>query len=63
MPDLINIPPSGPLPPDDEPVISPVVTSNALLVDDIDLPVEVQATEPIKVEIDGDGNWQDVREI
>ena len=63
MPDLITIPVSDNLDPDEEPVISPVVTSNALLVDDIDVPVEVQAAEPIKVEIDGDGNWQDVREI
>ena len=63
MPDLITIPPSDNLEPDEEPVTSPVVTSSALLVDDIDVPVEIKATQPIKVEIDGDGNWQDVQEI
>ena len=63
MPDLITIPPSDNLEPDQEPVTSPVVTSSALLVDDIDVPVEIKATQPIKVEIDGDGNWQDVQEI
>ena len=63
MPDLISIPPSDDKDPEEEPVISPVVTSNALLVDDIDVPVEIKANEPIKVEIDGDGTWLDVQEI
>ena len=63
MPDLIAIPPSGPLPPDDEPVISPETETNALLVDDIDLPVEIKADYPIKVEIDDSGTWQNVRSI
>mgnify|MGYP001246383012 CR=1 FL=1 len=63
MPDLIVIPPSGPLPPEDEPVISPDVQSNSLLVDDIDLPVEIKSDHPIKVDIDDAGNWQDVQEI
>ena len=63
MPDLIVIPPSDNLDKDEEPVISPVVTSNALLVDDIDIPVEIKSDNPIKVEIDGDGTWRDVQEI
>ena len=63
MPDLIVIPPSGPLPPEDEPVISPDVQSNSLLVDDIDLPVEIKSDHPIKVDIDDAGNWQDVQQI
>ena len=63
MPDLITIPPSGPMDPEMEPVVSPVVTTSALVVDDIDVAVEVKASQPIKIEIDGDGNWQDVREM
>ena len=63
MPDLISIPPSDDKEPEEEPVISPVVTSNALLVDDIDVPVEIKSNSPIKVEIDGDGTWLDVQEI
>jgi len=63
MPDLITIPPSDGLDRDEEPVISPVVTTSALLVDDIDVPVEIKADAPIKVEIDGDGTWRDVQEI
>ena len=63
MPDLIVIPPSDNLDKEEEPVISPVVTSNALLVDDIDVPVEIKSDNPIKVEIDGDGTWRDVQEI
>lgn len=62
MPDLINIPDSGPLAPDTEPVISPDTETNSLLVDDIDLPVEITADYPIKVEIDDDNNWLDVQE-
>ena len=63
MPDLITIPPSDNLEKDEEPVTSPVVESSALLVDDIDVPVEIKASEPIKVDIDGADNWQDVREL
>jgi len=63
MPDLITIPPSTDLEKEEEPVISPVVTTSALLVDDIDIPVEIKADAPIKVEINGDGTWRDVQEI
>ena len=62
MPDLITIPPSDGLEKEEEPVISPVVTTSALLVDDIDVPVEIKADTPIKVEIDGDGTWRDVHQ-
>ena len=63
-PDLIAIPASGPLPPDTEPVTSPKLDpmTSALLVDDIDVPVEITANHPIKVDIDGSGNWQDVKQ-
>ncbi len=63
MPDLISIPDSGPLQPDSEPVISPITETGALLVDDIDIPVEIKANNPVKVDVDESGTWQDVRQI
>ena len=63
MPDLISIPDSGPLEPDTEPVVSPVTETGALLVEDIDIPVEIKASSPIKVDVDESGTWQDVRQI
>ncbi len=60
MPNLIAIPPSEGLYPEDEPVVSP--TSETIMVDDIDIPVEIRANQPIKVEINSSGNWQDVRQ-
>ena len=60
-PNLIVIPPSEDLYPEEEPVNSPI--SDSLLVDDIDIPVEVKASQPIKVDINEANNWQDVRQI
>ena len=39
------------------------VTSQQLVVDDIDIPVEVKASSPIQIEIDADGTWRDIRSI
>ena len=63
-PDLIVIPDSGPLPPETEPVTSPKLDpmTSGLLVDDIDVPVEITANKPIKVDIDSSGNWQSVKQ-
>jgi len=33
------------------------------LVEDIDIPVEIKASSPIKVDVDESGTWQDVRQI
>jgi hypothetical protein len=33
------------------------------VVDDIDVPVEIKADQPIQVEIDDSGTFQEVREI
>ena len=57
-PDAIILPPSPAAP--DEEVTSPPVPAS---VTDIDVPVEVKSDQPIKVEIDGSNNWNNVREI
>ena len=50
---------------DEQPVITPdaEVTSQQILIDDIDVPVEIKADQPIQVEIDDSGTFQDIREI
>ncbi len=64
MPDLITIPPTDDSDPEQE-VISPdtTITTDSVLIEDIDIPVEIKASEPIKIDIDDSGNWQEVREI
>ena len=51
--------------PDQAPVIVPgiVVVDDGLLIDDIDIPVEVKSNYRIQVQINGDNNWQNIREI
>tara|TARA_B100000131_G_scaffold60871_1_gene56609 strand:+ start:4809 stop:6218 length:1410 start_codon:yes stop_codon:yes gene_type:complete len=63
-PDLVTIPTSDQSDPEEE-VISPdiTITTESVLIDDIDIPVEVKASEPIKIDINDSGNWQDVRQI
>ena len=65
MPDQISIPASENLFLDQNPVITPdvTITSQQLVVDDIDIPVEVKASSPIQIEIDDDGTWRDIRSI
>ena len=62
-PDLVTIPPSDSDPSDE--VISPdvTITTESIIIDDIDIPVEVKSSEPIKIDINDSGNWQDVRKI
>ena len=57
-PDPITLPASPAFP--EEEVTSPPVP---VAVTDIDVPVEIKANEPIKVQIDGTTNWNNVREI
>ena len=56
---MISIPSSGPGLPDVD-YTSPLVPVS---VDDINVPVEIQSSHPIKVEIDSDGTWLDIQEI
>jgi hypothetical protein len=64
-PDAIDIPASEDKLLDEQPVITPdaEVTSQQILIDDIDVPVEIKADQPIQVEIDDSGTFQDIREI
>ena len=64
-PDAIDIPSSENKLRDEQPVITPdaEVTSEQIFVDDIDVPVEIKADQPIQVEIDDSGTFQDIREI
>jgi hypothetical protein len=64
-PDAIDIPSSEDKFLGEEPVITPdvEVTSENIVINDIDIPVEIKADAPIQVEIDNDDNWYNVREI
>ena len=65
MPDQITIPASEDRFIDEEPVITPdvEVTTDQLVINDIDIPVEIKSDTPIQVEIDDDGIWRNIREI
>ena len=56
-PDPITIPTTLSNPNED--VISPLV---AVEVQDIDVPIEIKANQPIQVQVGGNTNWEDVRE-
>lgn len=64
-PDSIEIPESDDKIKDELPVITPDVeiTTQQILVDDIDIPVPIKADSPIQVEIDNDGVYRDVEQI
>ena len=63
IPESFVIPGSEDLP--DEDVISPetVLESPSILINDLDIPVEVKASQPIQIDINEADNWQDVREL
>ena len=65
MPDAIDIPSSEDKFLGEEPVITPdaTVTSEQIVIEDVDIPVEITADSPIQVEIDNGGVWYDIREI
>ena len=64
MPDQITIPASEDKFLNEEPVITPdvTVTSEKIVVDDVDIPVEVKANSPIQIEIDDGGVWYSIRQ-
>jgi hypothetical protein len=64
IPDAIDIPSSEDKLRDELPVITPdaIVTSEQIVVEDVDIPVEIKSNYPIQVEVDG-GTFQDVREM
>ena len=63
-PDAVDIPSSEDKLRDEQPVITPdaIVTSEQIVVEDVDLPVEIKSNYPIQVEVDG-GTFIEVREI
>lgn len=64
-PDVIDIPQTEDKIRDEEPVITPdtEVTTDQIVINDIDIPVEIKAEYPIQVEIDNDGVWRNIREM
>lgn len=64
-PDNFNIPESDDLLNAQPDVVTPetVITSEQILVDDVDIDVEVKSNYPIKVQVNNDGVWNDLREI
>ena len=64
-PDVIDIPQSEDKVRDEEPVVTPdaEITTEQILIDDIDIPVEIKAEYPIQVEINNNGNWLNIREL
>jgi hypothetical protein len=64
-PDAIDIPSSEDKLRDQLPVISPdaEVTSEQILIDDIDIPVVIKASQPIQVEIENSGIYLPVEEM
>jgi hypothetical protein len=64
-PDAIDIPSIEDKLRDEQPVITPdvEVTSEQIVVDDIDIPVEVKSNFPVQVEIDNSNVWYNIREL
>ena len=54
---------------DEDPVFTPdippdeTVLSDTYYINDIDIPIEIKSNFPIEVQVNGDGNWQKLREI
>jgi hypothetical protein len=65
MPDAIQIPETDDTFKNEEPVVTPdvEVTTDQIVIADIDIPVEIKADYPVQVEIDNANVWQDIREI
>lgn len=64
-PDVIDIPQTEDKVRDEEPVVTPdvEVTSEQIIISDIDIPVEIKANAPIQVEIDNSNLWLNIREL
>jgi hypothetical protein len=65
MPDNIDIPSTEDKLSGEAPVITPdvEVTSEQIVINDIDIPVEIKSDSPIQVEIDNDDIWYNIRQI
>jgi len=65
MPFNIEIPESDDKIKNETPIISPdvEVTTEKIVIDDVDIPVEVKADYPIQVDLNQSDNWTNIREI
>ena len=64
-PDAIDIPATQDSLKDETPVITPdtIVTTEQIVITDVDIPVEVKSDYPIQVDIDDADNWYNIRQI
>ncbi|AOV58530.1 virion structural protein [Synechococcus phage S-CAM3] len=64
-PDSFDLPESDDKIRDEQPIITPdaELTSQKILINDIDIPVKIKADSPIQVEIDDSGTYVDVEQI
>jgi hypothetical protein len=64
-PDSIDIPSSEDKLRDEEPIITPniEVTTEQIVIEDIDIPVVIKASQPIQVEIENSGTYLPVEEM
>ena len=65
LPDSITVPESDDTFKNEEPIVTPNIelTTEQLLVTDIDIPVEIKSDYPIQVQIDNNGVWVDIDNI
>ncbi len=65
LPDSITVPESDDTFKNEEPIVTPNIelTTEELLVNDIDIPVEIKSDYPIQVQIDNNGIWMDVENM
>jgi hypothetical protein len=64
-PDVIDIPQTEDKVRNEEPVVTPdvEVTSEQIVISDIDIPVEIKADAPIQVEINNSDVWLNIRQL
>ena len=62
-PDAIIIPDTGPVAKAADPVYGPAAVDTYLTITGVDIPIEIKANKPIKVDINRQNNYRDVRSI
>lgn len=64
-PENINVPETEDVYKEQDPIVVPeyTISSDYLQVLDIDIPVEIKSDKPIKVDINQQNNWQDLRQL
>lgn len=64
-PDSFSVPDSDDKLKNEEPIVSPdiEITSEEILITDIDIPVEIKSNKPIQVDINDSETWTSIREL